>query len=145
MTARRKKPREAEAPSVMPGSWEGELLGNVQAYFGQERQPGPPPFAIEFSWMTIPVGLVMQSRARWLGVLIIMTPARLKSGDGRAGMLLKNPELPSLTLSLEVGREQYSDMLRLIEAKRFRHFHFTVEEFDGKTWPLRSWGMTASL
>jgi hypothetical protein len=141
MTVRGKSLRE---PELIAGCWEGEILGSAQAYFGQERQPGPPPFSIELSWMTIPAGLFAPGGARWLGVLI-MAPSRLKKEDGRAEMLLMNSELPSLMVSLVVGREQYSDMLRLLDAKRFRSFHLTVEEPDGKTWPIRSWGMATML
>jgi hypothetical protein len=100
---------------------------------------------MEFTWMTIPARLIAPGGARWLGVLIIMTRSRLKEEDGRAGMLLKNSELHSLMVSLVVGREQYSDMLRLLWEKRFRSFHLTVEEPDGKTWPIRSWGMATTL
>jgi hypothetical protein len=144
VTVRRKKLCEPELRSIVTGRWEGEILGSAQANFGQERQPGPPPFSMEFTWMTIPAGLIAPGGARWLGVIIIMTPPRLKKEDGRAGMLLKNSELPSLMVSLVVGREQYSDMLRLLEAKRFKSFHFTVEEPDGKRWPIRSWGMATT-
>jgi hypothetical protein len=95
--------------------------------------------------MAIPAGLIAPGGAQWLGVLILMIPSRLKKEDGRAGMLLKNSELPSLMVSLVAGREQYSDILRLLEAKRFRSFHLTVEDPEGKIWPIRSWGMSTTL
>jgi hypothetical protein len=145
MTVRKRKQHEPGLPAIVPGAWAGEILGGAEAHFGQVRQPGPPPFSMEFTWMTIPVGLIMPGKVRWVGVLIMMTPARQQQEDGRAGTLLKGSELPTLMVSLVVGREQYSDMLRLLEAKRFRHFHFTVEEPAGKTWPIRSWGMAATL
>jgi hypothetical protein len=36
-------------------------------------------------------------------------------------------------------------MLPRIEARRFKDFHFTVEEKAGDFWPVRSWGMGAEL
>jgi hypothetical protein len=33
----------------------------------------------------------------------------------------------------------------MLEAKRLKHFHFTVEEGADGSWPVHSWGMTAAL
>ena len=33
----------------------------------------------------------------------------------------------------------------MLEAKRLKEFHFTVEEGTGDSWPIRSWGMAATL
>ena len=42
-------------------------------------------------------------------------------------------------------RAQFSDMLQLIEAQRFKRFHFTVEEGADGTWPIKSWGMAVPV
>ncbi|MER8536663.1 hypothetical protein NKH61_27650 [Mesorhizobium sp. M1005] len=71
----------------------------------------------------------------------------MKTEHPDAGALFEADQFPSLSLSLDVTRAQFSDMLPRFEAKRFRDFHFTVEdkEADGR-WPVRSWGMgTAPL
>jgi hypothetical protein len=69
-----------------------------------------------------------------------------EDGTSDAGALEAN-QLASLSLSLDVTRAQFSDMLPRIEAHRFKDFHFTVEEKDAEgRWPVRSWGMgTAPL
>jgi hypothetical protein len=58
-----------------------------------------------------------------------------------AGVFFQTEGLPSLSLSLEVTRAQFSDMLQRIAARRFKEFHFTVEERAENFWPLRSWGI----
>ena len=62
-----------------------------------------------------------------------------------AGTLFSSADLPSFSLSLQVTREQYTDMLRMLEAKRFKNFHFTIEDGTDGSWPVHSWGMSASL
>ncbi|WP_244571353.1 hypothetical protein [Mesorhizobium carmichaelinearum] len=78
---------------------------------------------------------------------MIMAPTPMKTEHPNAGVLFEADQLPSLSLSLDVTRAQFSDMLPRFEAKQFRDFHFTVEEkeADGR-WLVRSWGMgTARL
>ncbi|MCA1458184.1 hypothetical protein I6F35_34210 [Bradyrhizobium sp. BRP22] len=62
-----------------------------------------------------------------------------------AGHLIKAQHLPSLHLSLEVTRCQFSDMLRLREAHRLKDFHFTVEDETDGLWPVHSWGMACQI
>lgn len=46
--------------------------------------------------------------------------------------------LPSIHLSLVVARGQFSDMLRMLEAKRLKDLHFTVEDGAHGSWPVFS-------
>jgi hypothetical protein len=46
-------------------------------------------------------------------------------------MRVISSHLPSLSLSLEVTRGQFSDMSRMIGASHLKDFHFTVEDGDG--------------
>ena len=76
---------------------------------------------------------------------MIMAPTPMKTKHPDAGVLFETDELPSLSLSLHVIREQFSDMLPRLEAHRFKDFHFTVDEKDAEgRWPVRSWGMGTS-
>lgn len=131
----------------MPGRWQGELLSGASIHFGQAVQPGPPRQSVEFSYCIVPVALVMpDSKFTWPGVLVLMAPTPLKTASSDAGILLRPDKFPSLSLSLDVTREQFSDMLRHIEAKRLKRFHFTTEEERGAgRWPIHSWGMTIEL
>ena len=62
-----------------------------------------------------------------------------------AGQLFKAEYFPSLNLALEVSREQFSDMLRMLEAERLRGFHFTVEEEADGSWSVFNRGMSVAL
>ncbi|EGE59913.1 hypothetical protein RHECNPAF_1780014 [Rhizobium etli CNPAF512] len=86
-----------------------------------------------------------EPRFIWPGIIMIMTPTPMKTEFRDAGSLFKSDGLVSLSLSLEVTRDQVSDMLRMLEAKRLKNFHFTVEQGTGDSWPIRSWGMAATL
>jgi hypothetical protein len=51
----------------------------------------------------------------------------------------------TMASALDVTREQFSDMLRLWEARWFKEFRFTLgEEADG-SWPIHSWGMVVPM
>ncbi|MER8434198.1 hypothetical protein [Mesorhizobium caraganae] len=52
----------------------------------------------------------------------------MKTEFPNAGALFHDSYLPSISLSLEVTRPQFSDMLPREEARRPRHFHFALEE-----------------
>lgn len=110
-------------------------------------QPGPPQQSAEFSYIVLPASLLMPSpKFRWAGIVMIMAPTPLKVEYPDAGSLFQSSKLPSLSLSLCVTRPQFSDLLRLLEAQRFKEFHFTVEDAERENaWPVRSWGMEARL
>jgi len=135
-----------QLPEVRAGDWRGEIVGSCTVNFGQVVQEGPPRQSVEFTYIILPAALIMSvPRFTWPGVIMIMTPTPMKTAFPDAGTLFKSGELPSLSLSLEVTRDQFSDMLRMLEAKRLKEFHFTVEEGTGDSWPIRSWGMAATL
>jgi hypothetical protein len=145
MTAR-KKGRGIRLPPVVAGEWQGEIVGAPGINFGQVVQPGPPRQSVEFTYIILPAALMMpKTRFRWPGVVMIMAPTPMKTEFPDAGTLFQSEGLPSLSLSLEVTRAQFSDMLPRIEARRFKEFHFTVEEEGEGSWPVRSWGMGAGI
>jgi hypothetical protein len=138
----RKKGRGFRLPPIVAGEWRGEIVGAPGINFGQVVQPGPPRQSVEFSYIVLPAALIMPNAAfRWPGVIMIMAPTPMKTEFPDAGALFQSDGLPSLSLSLEVTRAQFSDMLPRIEARRFKDFHFAVEEKVKDSWPLRSWGM----
>ncbi|MEI3853665.1 MULTISPECIES: hypothetical protein [unclassified Ensifer] len=142
---RRRKP-ELKLPEIKPGNWHGEILGSCTVNFGQVVQPGPPRQSVEFTYMVMPGLFTMQEvRFSWPGVIMIMTPTPMKTDFPDAGCLFKGKHFPSLHLSLVVTREQFSDMLRILEAKRLKDFHFTLEDEADDSWPVHSWGMSAVI
>lgn len=129
-------------PEVEAGPWKGEFLGGCSVSFGQEVQAGPPRQSVEFSYLTTPAAFTMPAgRFMWPGVVMIFAPTPMKTFYEDAGCLLRSDSLPSLHLALDVTRPQFSDLLRMIEAKRLKKFHFTVEDGQDGKWPIRSWGM----
>lgn len=148
-TARTRTARKSEGfpwPAIVPGNWQGEVVGGGSVNLGQVVQPGPPRQSVEFSYIVLPATLVMPDKTfRWPGVVMIMAPTPMKTEFPNAGALFKADKLPSLSLSLEVTRAQFSDMLRLLEAGRFKEFHFTIEEGSESSWRVHSWGMTTWL
>lgn len=115
-------------PEIKPGIWRGEILGSCTVNFGQVVQPGPPRQSVEFTYMIMPgLSTMPEVRFTWPGVIMIMTPTPMKTGFSDAGCLFKAEHLPSLHLSLEVKRGQFSDMLRMLETKRLKDFHFRIK------------------
>jgi hypothetical protein len=107
-------------------------------------QMAPPQQSVESTYMIMPSALTMPDlRFTWPGIVMIVTPAPMKTELPDAGRLLRAKHLPTLSLSLEVTRAQFSDMLRMLELKRLKEFHFTVEKGSDGSWPIHSWGMTA--
>lgn len=141
-----KKKHSLKLPGVKPGNWRGEILGGCTVNFGQVVQPDLPRRSIEFTYMIMPGAFTMPKvRFIWPGVIMIITPTPLKTEFPDAGYLFKAEPLPSLHLSIEVTRGQFSDMLRMLEAKRLKDFHFTLGDETNGSWPIYSWGMSATL
>ncbi|BCG98691.1 hypothetical protein MesoLj131b_06910 [Mesorhizobium sp. 131-2-5] len=142
MTARTKTNR-LQLPPLVAGEWRGEIVGSANINFGHVVQPGPPRQSVEFTYVILAASLIMPNTAfRRPGIVMIMAPTPMKTEHPDAGVLFETAELPSLSLSLHVTREQFSDMLPRLEAHRFKEFYFTLEEKDAeRRWPVRSWGM----
>ena len=144
MTERKK--HAPRFPEICPGDWIGEIVGSCSVNFGQVVQDGPPRQSVELTYRIMPAALAMpETRFTWPGVIMIMTPTPMKTEHADAGSLFKAAHLPALALSLDVTRGQFSDMLRMFEAKRLRGFHFTLEAESDGAWPVRSWGMGAAI
>jgi len=142
---KRKRPT-LKLPEIQPGNWRGEILRSCTASFGQVVQPGPPRRSVEFTYVIMPGALTMpEARFTWPGVIMIMTPTPMKTEFPDAGRLFRTEHFGSLNLSLEVTRGQFSDMLRMLEAKRLKDFHFTLEDEAEDSWPIYSWGMSAAF
>ncbi|UGY24969.1 hypothetical protein HU675_0045080 [Bradyrhizobium septentrionale] len=74
-------------------------------------QDGPPRQSVEFTYMIMPAGFTMpEVHFTWPGVIMTMTPTPMKTEFPDAGHLFKAENLPSLSLSLEVTRGQFSDI-----------------------------------
>ena len=86
-----------------------------------------------------------EARFTWPGVIMILTPTPMKTETLDAGHLFKAEHLPSLHLSLVVTRGQFSEVLRMLETKRLKDPHLTVEDGTDGSWPVFSWGISAAL
>jgi hypothetical protein len=97
---------------------------------------------VEFSYLAMPAIFTPQeARFTWPRVVLIFAPTPMKTVSPHAGLLHGAKRLLSLSLSLNVTRDQFSDMLRMSEANKLRDLHFTVEDGSGGSWPVHSWGV----
>ena len=129
---------------MAPGDWSGEILGECSVHFGQIFQQGPPRKSVELSYVILPAALITSKlRFVWPGIIMLVapTPMRRQSSDG--GRLLRAENVPSLCLSLEATRHQFSDVLRMVEAKRVKTLYLTVEEGTKGSCPIYSWSIVA--
>lgn len=146
MPQKRKKPGGFRLPDFIAGSWHGELVGTPSLHFGQTVQPGPPRRAVEFSYL-LGAALLLppDKKFRWPGIVTCWAPTPMKTEFPDAGLMFRSEPSPSLCLSLEVTRSQFSDLVRVLETGRFKEFYFTAEDGAGGHWPIHSWGMTAEI
>lgn len=140
---RMKKRLLPNLPEIRPGNWQGEILDGYTISPGQVVQDGPPRRSMEFSYIVTPAVFTSPDvQFAWPGIVLIFAPTQLKTDFRDAGQLLGAERLLSLNLSLKVGRQQFSDMVRLLEANRLKDFHFTVEEGADRSWPVHSWSIS---
>jgi hypothetical protein len=126
---------------IEPGNWQGEILDGYTVSFGQAVQHGPPRRSVEFSYITMSAVLTSpEARFAW-PVIMVFVPTPIKPEWSDAGRLLSSQRLLSLGLSLRVTREQFSDLLRMLEASRLKDLHFTLEDEANGSWPVHSWGI----
>ena len=131
--------RTMKPPAIGPGNWQGEILDGYTVNLGQVVQDSPPRRSVEFSYIVAPAILTSpEAQFAWPGIILIFAPTPMNPESPDAGRLLS---LPTLNLSLRVTREQFSDMLRMLEANRLKDLHFTVEEGADGPWPVHSWGI----
>jgi len=67
-------------------------------------------------------------------VIMVVTPTPMKPEFPDAGCLFKAEHLPPLHLSLEVTRGQFSDMLRMLEAKYLKDTRLAVRWRQSGIW-----------
>lgn len=79
------------------------------------------------------------------GIVTCWAPMPMKTEFPDAGLMFRSEPSASFCLSLEVTRPQFSDMVRALDAGRFKAFYFTVEESGVNSWPINSWGMAAEI
>ena len=105
------------SPVAGPGNWRGEILGGGTFNFGQVVQHNPGRQSVEFSYLVISaIFTPPEKQFTWPGVVLIFAPTPMKSVHPDAGRLLSAKRLLSLGFSLEVTRDQFSDLLRMFEA-----------------------------
>lgn len=70
--------------------------------------------------MILPASSCPNGQLRWPGVVMMMAPHLMKTTSLDAGRLFLADRLASLSLSLEVTRAQFSQMLPGIETRRMK-------------------------
>jgi hypothetical protein len=146
MRSAKQKRMLVKPPVVGPGNWHGEILGGGTVNFGQVVQHNPGRQSVEFSYLVIPaIFTPPEAQFTWPGIVLVFAPTPMKTVRPDAGHLRSAKHLLSLSLSLEVTREQFSDLFGMFEASRVRDLQFTVEDGADGSWPVHSWGISAGL
>lgn len=138
----RRKTRPLKLPSVVAGDWSGEIVGAPSVNFGQVVAPGFAP-PLRRVHLHDPASHANHAEL-WVHVAGRCHDHGTdvdKKDFPDAGAPFPASRLLSLSLSLEVTRGQFSDMLLRAEARRFKDFQFTLDEGSEGFWPVRSWGM----
>jgi len=74
----------------------------------------------------------------WPGILWLIAPTPLLKVHKDAGVLVESKELMSLTASLTTTREQFSDLLRVLETKKLKTVRLQVAA-NKEEWIIESW------
>jgi hypothetical protein len=128
-------------PDIEIGDWSGEFAGSPSGSIGQSVQPGPPLTTIEFTYLIVGASVVSPvSKFRWPAIVAFWVPTILKPPSDDVGSMFKSHDLPSLNLSFEITRNQYSDICWMFREKLLKDFHFSVLPQSDSQWLLKSWG-----
>lgn len=132
---------QAQGPRLTTGDWRGEFVGGGSLSYGQIDQPGPPLHVVEFSYIVAPIIVRSPENREWGGVVMIMAPPRgeplLTAGD-----VLQGPSGPTIHLSLNANRAQFSDVVRHLEAGHLKGLRFTLVPADEGKIRLSGWHLT---
>jgi hypothetical protein len=110
--------------------------------FAQAVQDGPPRRSVEFSYIVMPAVFASpNTQFAWLDIILIFAPTPMKPESSEAGRLLSRQRLLFLSLSLRVTHEQFSGLLRMLEASLLKDLHFTLEDEQTGSWPIHSWAI----
>lgn len=148
-TARRSPGKEHFQLPPITWRMEGGDRRQGSANVGQVVQHEPSRRSVEFSYVILPALLDMASpKFQWPSTVMIFAPTPMKAVYEDAGSLINASHMPMLTLTLDVTREQFSDILRLHESGGLQTFHFTVKAQRGDaphSWPIQGWGMSVNF
>ena len=130
MSQTRRKP-ESVLPGIEQGEWRGELVASKNLQFGQVMQSAVTSHLVEFSYIVASQILHSPRGRTWPGALMVVAPNPMRPPSQDAGVLMKARQWPTLTLSLNLTRDQFSYMLRLFEANKLKELRFTLRKKSG--------------
>ncbi|ANM09227.1 MULTISPECIES: hypothetical protein [unclassified Rhizobium] len=141
------KPRLAVAfPEIEVGDWRGEFAGPPNGNIGQHIQPGPPIKVVEFTYLLAGAVVISPiSKFHWPAVVSFWVRTPLTPERVEAGFMFKSDEIPSVNVSFDVTREQFSEVCWLFREKLLKNFHFRIGPGTDNHWPLQNWGATFGL
>jgi hypothetical protein len=135
---------QARTPVIVAGDWSGEFVNAGSLTYGQMDQPGRPVHVVEFSYLVAPIIARSPDKREWGGVVMIMPPPR---GEAllEAGGVMHGAQLPTIHLSLNATRVQFSDLIRHLEMKRLSGLRFTLVADGQKGWRVSGWHISVEL
>ncbi|MFK3851589.1 hypothetical protein ACI2J5_18965 [Agrobacterium pusense] len=143
----KQKPRHAFAlPEIEVGDWHGEFAGTPSGNIGQHTQPGPPITVVEFTYLILGAVVISPiSKLRWPAVVSFWVRTALTPEREEAGFMFKSNQIPSVNVSFEVTRQQFTETCWLFREKLLKDFHFRIGPGADNHWPLESWGASFRL
>lgn len=143
---KQKPGREFALPAIEVGDWHGEFAGPPSGNIGQHVQPGPPIMLVEFTYLMLGAVVISPiSKFRWPAVVSFWARTALTSERVEAGLMFKSDEIPSVNVSFEVTRQQFTETCWLFREELLKDFHFRVGPGTDNHWPLESWGASFRL
>ncbi|AJD41685.1 hypothetical protein RGR602_CH02359 [Rhizobium gallicum bv. gallicum R602sp] len=143
----KQKPRRAFAlPEIEVGDWHGEFAGPPSGNIGQHIQPGPPIMVVEFTYLILGAVVISPiSKFQWPAAVSFWVRTPLTPERVEAGLMFKSDEIPSVNVSFEVTRQQFTETCWLCREKLLKDFHFRIGPGTDDHWPLESWGASFRL
>ncbi|WP_245267981.1 hypothetical protein [Rhizobium sp. 42MFCr.1] len=96
---------------------------------------------VEFTYLILGAVVISPiSKVRWPAVISFWVPTALTPNREEAGFMFKSDQIPSVNISFEVTRQQFTETCWLFREKLLKDFHFRLAPGTDNHWPLESWG-----
>ncbi|RVG88443.1 hypothetical protein CN221_27295 [Sinorhizobium meliloti] len=133
-------------PEIEVGDWHGEFAGPPSGNIGQHIQPGPPIMVVEFTYLILGAVVISPiSKFRWPAIVSFWVRTALAPERVEAGLMFKSDQVPSVNVSFEVTRQQFTETCWLFREKLLKDFHFRIGPGTDNHWPLENWGASFRL
>ncbi|APO77945.1 hypothetical protein AM571_PC00204 (plasmid) [Rhizobium etli 8C-3] len=101
---------------------------------------------VEFTYLILGAVVISPiSKFQWPAAVCFWVRTPLTPERVEAGLMFKSDEIPSVHVSFEVTRQQFTETCWLFREKLLKDFHFRIGPGTDDHWPLESWGASFLL